>query len=69
MWGNKAYLVGKIVQDNGLEVLREVLSDLLWGQAPLPDLFHAFAGRIKGLGPASVTDYWAVGVGAWRVLI
>jgi len=59
LWGNKAYLVGKIVQDNSLETLREVLSDLLWGKAPLPDRFDAFGRRIKGLGPASVTELLA----------
>ena len=59
MWGNKAYLVGKIVQDNGLESLRETLSDLLWGKSPLPDRFDAFTRRIKGLGPASVTEILA----------
>jgi len=59
MWGNKAYPVGKIVQDNGLESLREALGDLLWGKAPLPDRFDAFARRIKGMGPASVTELLA----------
>jgi len=59
MWGNKAYLVGKIVQDNSLEALREALDNLLWGELSLPDRFDAFARRIKGLGPASVTELLA----------
>jgi len=59
IWTNKAYLGGKIVQDNGLESLRDALNDLLWGKSPLPDRFDAFTQRIKGLGPASVTEILA----------
>ena len=52
MWGNKAYLVSRIVEGNGLGSLREVLSDLLCGKSPPPGRFDALAGSIKGLGPA-----------------
>lgn len=51
--------MGKIVQDNGLETVQAALSELLWGKSPLPDRFDACAQRIKGLGPASVTELLA----------
>jgi len=59
MWGNKGYVVNKIVEDNGLPTLREALKDLLWARRPLEKRFDDFCKRIKGMGPASVTELLA----------
>ena len=60
IWGNKAYLVDKLVADNGLPVLVNNLAALLWGQEPMHTRYDSFRSTIKGLGPASVTEILAL---------
>ncbi len=55
MWGNKAYLAQKLINDNGLETLRRQIEML----ATTPDPEEAYArclAEVKGMGPASVTE-------------
>ncbi len=59
VWSNMSYLVNKLVQDNGLETLRQQLHQLLWGQGRVADRYDAFRRAVKGLGPASVTELLA----------
>src|SRR4030067_1685316 len=35
MWGNKGYLVERLLKDNGLSQMTSSLRDLLWGNRPL----------------------------------
>jgi len=55
MWGNKTYLAQKIVNENGLEKLREQLKNLANTNEP-ESAYSRFLQEIKGLGPASVTE-------------
>ncbi len=58
-WGNKDYLVRRLLDAVGLERLKESLMDLLWSSEPLYMRYDRFAGRVKYLGPASVTELLA----------
>ena len=33
MWGNKKYVVDKLIEDNGFSTLKKQLADLLYGSA------------------------------------
>jgi hypothetical protein len=56
IWTNKEYLVQKIINDNGLDKIKERLKDLLYGQEPFEKRFDRFVRNVKGLGPASITE-------------
>lgn len=58
IWGNKAYQAQKIIADNGLENLRAELKRLMTSEDP-EQAYEEFLNRIKGLGPASVTEMLA----------
>jgi len=59
MWGNKQYLAQKVIEDNGLDSLREELRHLLDRTVPREARYERAIGRIRGLGPASVTEILA----------
>lgn len=59
LWGNKGYLVDKLLQDNGLPTIVEQLRNLLWGKDPLAIRYDSFRKNIKGLGPSSITEILA----------
>ena len=56
IWGNKRYIVDKIIEDNGLDSLRSNLVDLVWGDNDIADRWDAFRKRIKGIGPATMSE-------------
>lgn len=56
MWGNKDYLVQKIIDDNGIDKIRTQFGDLLYGSHSFENRFDRFIEEIKGLGPASLTE-------------
>ena len=56
IWGNKKYIVDKIVTDNGLENLKEHLVDLLYGKAAVDKRWDKFLSNIKGLGPSTISE-------------
>jgi len=56
MWANKEYLVRRIVEDNGLDKIKNNLRYLLYGQDPFEIRYDQFVGNVKGLGPASITE-------------
>lgn len=56
MWGNKDYLVKKIIDDNGIDKIRIHFNDLLYGTDSFEKRFEKFIKNIKGLGPASLTE-------------
>lgn len=55
MWGNKDYLAQKIIDDNGIDSLREQLRALTKSEDP-EAAYARFLEAIKGLGPASTTE-------------
>lgn len=56
MWGNKAYVAQKIVEENGLECLRENLGMLYSLQGDPEEAYERFLSAVKRWGPASVTE-------------
>jgi len=56
IWGNKHYVVDKIVNENGLENFRQELAQLIWGNTPIEKRWDHFRSHIKGLGPAMISE-------------
>lgn len=58
-WGNKSYLVEKLIMQNGLAAIGSHLKALLWGNEEIGRRYDAFRKAIKGLGAASITELLA----------
>ena len=56
IWGNKHYVVDKLLQEHTLNVVRNELSDLVWGDAPVKNRWDRFRKNIKGMGPAMMSE-------------
>ncbi|QEC44691.1 hypothetical protein [Pseudobacter ginsenosidimutans] len=56
IWGNKHYVVDKILSDNTLEGFRLELVNLLYGDADIESRWNHFRKSIKGMGPAMMSE-------------
>lgn len=56
MWGNKSFLVDKLIQDNGLPELRTNLQNLLWETGNIGKRYDSFRKAVKGFGTAMLTE-------------
>lgn len=56
IWGNKHYMVDKIIHDNGLKHFRTSLADLVWGEDDIVERWDRFRKDIKGMGPAMISE-------------
>jgi len=56
IWGNKRYLLDKMIQDNSFDCLRRSIAELQWGQEPVPVRWDCFKDKIKGFGPAMMSE-------------
>lgn len=56
IWGNKQYVVDKLIVDNGFENLKKQLAELLYGTAPIDKRWDSFLKSVKGLGPATISE-------------
>jgi hypothetical protein len=56
IWGNKQYVVDKLIGDNGLPNLLKHLSDLIWSNLPLDQRWETFRKTVKGVGPAMMSE-------------
>lgn len=56
IWGNKKYVVDKLIQDNGFTNLKKHISELLYGDDPIEKRWDAFLKTIKGMGPATISE-------------
>ena len=56
IWGNKHYIVDKIVEDNGLDNIKENLANLVWGHEDIEKRWDNFRTEIKGMGPAMISE-------------
>ena len=56
IWGNKHYVVDKIIDGNGLEYFKENLSQLIWGEQDITVRWDTFRKQIKGMGPAMISE-------------
>lgn len=59
MWANKAYVAQKLVEENGLEHLRQCLSLLYPPGLEPEEAYERFLSSVKRWGPASVTEMLA----------
>ena len=56
MWGNKKYVVDKLIEDNGFSTLKKQLADLLYGSASVEKRWDIFLKSVKGMGPATISE-------------
>lgn len=56
IWGNKKYVVDKMIDDNGFDNLKEQLVELLYGSTAVEKRWNTFLKSVKGLGPASISE-------------
>ncbi|MEW6029546.1 MAG: hypothetical protein ACOYZ8_09830 [Chloroflexota bacterium] len=71
MWGNKGYLVERLIQDNSLPLIKRQLTLLLWGKGSIAERYDAFRSELKGFGTAMITEMMALvhpnECGLWNV--
>jgi hypothetical protein len=71
MWGNKGYLVERLIQNNTLPLIKEQLILLLWGKGSVADRYDTFRSQLKGFGTAMITELMALvhpnECGLWNV--
>jgi len=56
IWGNKHYVVDKIIGDNGLQNFTKSLADLIWGSQDISERWDSFRKEVKGMGPAMISE-------------
>ena len=56
IWGNKKYVVDKLIADNGFTALKKQLADLLYGINPIEKRWDLFLKSVKGMGPATISE-------------
>jgi hypothetical protein len=56
IWGNKKYVVDKLIKDNGFEAVKNELAELVWGSPPVEKRWDHFHSAIKGMGPAMISE-------------
>ena len=56
MWGNKHYQVDKIIEANGLELLRKQFANLIYGTTSIDKRWDDFRSKIKSVGPATMSE-------------
>jgi hypothetical protein len=56
IWGNKHYVVDKLINDNGFKTIKTELAKLIWGTESVKDRWDKFRSNIKGMGPAMMSE-------------
>ncbi|MBR7033821.1 MAG: hypothetical protein IKI03_09355 [Clostridia bacterium] len=56
IWGNKKYVADQLIADNGFDVIKKQLAELLYGSAPIEKRWDTFLKSIKGMGPATISE-------------
>ena len=56
IWGNKKYVVDKLIADNGFVSLKKQLAELLYGTSLIEKRWDTFLRSIKGMGPATISE-------------
>ncbi|MBR1966454.1 MAG: hypothetical protein IKA22_07580 [Lentisphaeria bacterium] len=56
IWGNKKFVVDKIIADNGFKEVKEQLVNLLFGSDDIIKRWDTFLKKIKGMGPATISE-------------
>lgn len=55
-WKNKTYKVNKLIEDNGLEKIKNAFINLLYSNQPISEEWDYFRKSIKGFGPSSLSE-------------
>ncbi|MCR5375836.1 MAG: hypothetical protein K6E71_03705 [Lachnospiraceae bacterium] len=56
MWGNKRFVVDKLLADNGFEPLKKQLAELLYGATQFDVRWNVFLKNVKGMGPSTISE-------------
>jgi len=56
IWGNKKYVVDKLITDHGFDVIKQEIANLLWGDLNIDIRWDHFKKNIKGMGPAMMSE-------------
>ena len=56
IWGNKKYVVDKLIADNGFDALKKQLAELLYGTAQFEKRWNTFLKSVKGMGPSTISE-------------
>jgi len=56
IWGNKHYVVDKIIKQNGLANFRKHLAALIWGKERIAKRWDEFKTGVRGIGPAMMSE-------------
>jgi hypothetical protein len=56
VWGNKRYVVGKLIEDNEFSILKNELAELVWGNSSVDVRWDRFRSKITGMGPAMMSE-------------
>ncbi len=56
IWGNKHYVVDKMIADNGFDAIKKELAELIWGTASVVKRWDNFLKSVKGFGPAMISE-------------
>lgn len=56
IWGNKKYVVDKLIQDNGFINLKKHIAELLYGSEQIEKRWDVFLKTVKGMGPATISE-------------
>ena len=56
MWGNKHYVVNKIIENAGLDGFKNQLAAFVWGKDPVAQRWDKFRSSVKGMGPAMMSE-------------
>lgn len=59
MWGNKHYKIDQAIENNGMPLIRQELKNLLYGKDPIEKRWDSFRDKIKGIGPAAMSEILA----------
>lgn len=56
IWGNKQYVVDKMISENGFEKFKQELAELLWGNTFIEARWDRAMKNIKHMGPAMYSE-------------
>jgi hypothetical protein len=56
IWGNKKYVVDKLIEENNFRTVKDELAELVWGDQPIKERWDRFRSAIKGMGPAMMSE-------------
>ena len=56
MWGNKRFVVDKLIADNGFDALKKQLAELLYGTVQFEKRWNTFLKSVKGMGPSTISN-------------